>query len=195
MTLLLPPSWTSEGGLRWACDKIACGVCLKVGLWKKKKNLGFVGKQTWVLWKNLSLGKNSEVFVVKKTWVLEKKILVLKNKTWLLQGKIRWPLRATVIFYLCLEVILFAVSLFLLLRGYFFCRDSCGPPYILLNKKQRIRMKKDYYSDNDLRFPCWMVAHSFQNVNFANAMFDSEFYCRTIIKNLRTLLRKWVEIR
>ena len=48
---------------------------------KKKKNLGFVGKQTWVLWKNLSLGKNSEVFVVKKTWVLEKKILVLKNKT------------------------------------------------------------------------------------------------------------------
>ena len=76
----------------------------------------------------------------------------MKNKTWLLQGKIRWPLRATVIFYLCLEVILFAVSLFLLLRGYFFCRDSCGPPYILLNKKQRIRMEKDYYSDNDLRF-------------------------------------------
>ena len=103
--------------------------------------------------------------------------------------------RATVIFYLCLEVILFAVSLFHLLRGYFFCRDSCGPPYILLNKKQRIRMKKDYYSDNDLRFPCWTVAHSFQNVNFANAMFDSEFYRRKIIKNLRTLLRKWVEIR
>ena len=43
---------------------------------------------------------------------------------------------------------------FSLLHGYFFSRDSCGPPYILLNKKQRIRMKKDYYSDNDRRFPC-----------------------------------------
>ena len=81
------------------------------------------------------------------------------------------------------------MSLFLLLRGYFFCRDSCGPPYILLNKKQRIRVKKDYYSDNDRRFPCWTVAHSFQNVNFANAMFDSEFYRQKIIENLRTLLR------
>ena len=186
MTLLLPPSWTSEGGLQWACDKIACGVCLKVGLWEKKP---------WFCGRNLSLGKNSEVFVVKKTWVLEKKTLVLKNKTWVLQGKIRWPLRATVIFYLCLEAILFAVSLFLLLRGYFFCRDSCGPLYILLNKKQRIRTKKDYHLDNDRRFPCWTVAHSFQNVNFANAMFDSEFYRQKIIKNLRTLLRKWVEIR
>ena len=28
------------------------------------------------------------------------------------------------------------VSLFLLPRGYFFCRDSCGPPYIL-NKGEK----------------------------------------------------------
>ena len=58
-----------------------CLRCMPLSWVMEKKNLGFVGKQTWVLWKNLSLGKNSEVFVVKKTWVLEKKILVLKNKT------------------------------------------------------------------------------------------------------------------
>ena len=73
MTLLLPPSWTSE---RADCDEPATRLlavyALKLG-YGKKKNLGFMGKQTWVLWKNLSLGKNSEVFVVKKTWVLEKK--------------------------------------------------------------------------------------------------------------------------
>ena len=193
MTLLLPPSWTSEGELRWARDKIACGVCLKVGLWEKKP--GFCGKTNLGFVEKPEFREKLGGFCGGKNLGLGKKILVLKNKTWLLQGKIRWPLRATVIFYLCLEVILFAVSLFLLLRGYFFCRDSCGPPYILLNKKQRIRVKKDYYSDNDRRFPCWTVAHSFQNVNFANAMFDSEFYRREIIKNLRTLLRKWVEIR
>ena len=63
--------------------------------------------------------------------------------------------------------------LILLPRSYFFCRDSCGPPYILFSKKQTIktvsfiRMKKDYYSYNDRLFPSWTVAHSFKNANFA----------------------------
>ena len=56
------------------------------------------------------------------------------------------------VFHFCPKVIIFAVRFFLLLwgfffcresflllRGYFFCRDSCGPPYISFSKRQRIK--------------------------------------------------------
>ena len=88
-------------------------------------------------------------------------------------------------------------------RSYFFCRDSCGPPYILFSKKQMIktvsfiRMKKYYYSYNDRLFSFLNSCAQLPKCQFChtNAMFDSEFYRRKIIKNLRTLLRKLVEIR
>ena len=53
-------------------------------------------------------------------------------------------------------------------------------------------MKKDYYSDNDRLFPYCAELPKCQFCH-ANAMFDSEFYRRKIIENLRTLLRTLVE--
>ena len=36
----------------------------------------------------------------------------------------------------------FAARLIILLRSYFLCRDSCGPPYILFSKKQRTKIRQ-----------------------------------------------------
>ena len=49
-------------------------------------------------------------------------------------------------------------------------------------------MKKDHYSGNYRLFTFWTDAHIFQKGQFchANAMFDSEFCRRKIIKNLRS---------
>ena len=74
--------------------------------------------------------------------------------------------------------------------------------HISFSKKQRIKTCQFHTYEKRLLFslrplfPNWTAAHSLQMpICHANALFDSEFYRRKIVKNLGTLLRKLIEIR